>query len=191
MTIVFLGPQGSGKGTQAELLARRLKLPTISTGAVYRAEVARGSALGRKAKKFLDRGALVPKEITRDLMTGLLRRPKYRRGVILDGFPRNLYDVRVLDKIRRPDSAILVDVPVSVSIRRIAGRARIEGRTDDTPAAVRRRLAIYRKQTGPVVRLYARRGILIKIDGNHTVKEVFQRICKSLTTLSKSPKKSR
>lgn len=180
MTIVFLGPQGSGKGTQAALLARRLRLPTISTGAVYRAEVARGSALGRKVKKYLEHGTLVPKEATRALMRRILKQPKYRRGVILDGFPRTLFQARALDRIRRPDAAILVDIPVLVSIRRIAGRARIEGRTDDTPAAVRRRLAIYRKQTGPVVRLYDRRGLLIRVDGTPSIKIVHRDILKKI-----------
>lgn len=188
MIIVFLGPQGSGKGTQAALLAKRLHISTLSTGALYRLEIKNKTALGRTVQKLIDKGLLAPDEFTNALMRKHLTASTRRRGVILDGYPRNIAQARALDAIESPRAVILVTIPVAESVRRIAGRARIEGRADDTPAAVRRRLAIYRKQTEPVVNHYEKMGVLVRVNGNQSIQAVQKDILKYAGSLQHNKK---
>lgn len=181
MRIVLLGPPGSGKGTQAALLVERLGVPHISTGALLRNAAKRGTELGLKAKALTDKGELVPDDIISDMIEERLSRDDVANGFILDGYPRNLAQARSLDalleRIGQPvDEAILIDLDAERIIKRIAKRAKEEGRADDTEETVRNRLQVYAQQTAPVADYYAERGLLTKVLGEGGVDEIFQRL---------------
>jgi adenylate kinase len=181
MRIVLLGPPGSGKGTQAALLVERLGVPHISTGALLRNAAKRGTELGLKAKALTDKGELVPDEIISDMIEERLSRADVANGFILDGYPRNLAQAKSLDalleRMGQPvDEAILIDLDAERIIRRIAKRAKEEGRADDTEETVRNRLQVYAQQTAPVADYYAERGLLTKVLGEGGVDEIFQRL---------------
>jgi len=181
MRIVLLGPPGSGKGTQAALLVERLGVPHISTGALLRNAAKRGTDLGLKAKALTDKGELVPDELISDMIEERLSRADVADGFILDGYPRNLAQAKSLDallaRIGQPvDEAILIDLDAERIIKRIAKRAKEEGRADDTEETVRNRLQIYAEQTAPVADYYAERGLLTKVLGEGGVDEIFQRL---------------
>jgi adenylate kinase len=181
MRIVLLGPPGSGKGTQAALLVERLGVPHISTGALLRNAAKRGTELGLKAKALTDKGELVPDDIISDMIEERLSRADVANGFILDGYPRNLAQAKSLDalleRMGQPvDEAILIDLDAERIIRRIAKRAKEEGRADDTEETVRNRLQVYAQQTAPVADYYAERGLLTKVLGEGGVDEIFQRL---------------
>jgi adenylate kinase len=181
MRIVLLGAPGSGKGTQAALLVKELKLPHISTGELLRSAVKAGTELGIKAKAVMDRGELVSNDIVLGLIEERLSQADAKAGFILDGYPRNLAQAHALDqllgRIDQPvDEALQIDVDVDMVIRRIAKRAAEEGRSDDTDEVVRNRMKVYSDQTAPVVDYYARQGVLSRVLGEGTIEEVFQRI---------------
>ena len=181
MRIVLMGAPGSGKGTQAALMVEALGLPHISTGDLLRAAVAAGSELGRQAKAVMDRGELVSDEIVLGLLEERLARDDAARGFILDGFPRNIAQAEALDalleRLGQPvDEALQIDVDEEQVVQRIAKRAELEGRSDDTEETVRNRLRVYAEQTAPVVDYYARKGVLSRVLGDGTIEDVFQRI---------------
>jgi len=181
MRIVLLGPPGSGKGTQAALLVERLGVPHISTGALLRNAAKRGTELGLKAKALTDKGELVPDELISDMIEERLSRADVSNGFILDGYPRNLAQAKSLDalleRMGQPvDEAILIDLDAERIIKRIAKRAKEEGRADDTEETVRNRLQVYAQQTAPVADYYAERGLLTKVLGEGGVDEIFQRL---------------
>jgi adenylate kinase len=181
MRIVLLGAPGSGKGTQAALLAERLSLPHISTGVLLRAAVADGSEMGLKAKAVIDRGELVSDDIMLSLIEQRLGQDDARAGFILDGYPRNIAQAEALDalleQLDQPiDEALQIDVDTEMVIDRIAKRAALEGRTDDNEETVRNRMRIYSSQTAPVVDFYADHGVLSRVLGEGSIDEVFQRL---------------
>lgn len=183
--LVIMGPQGSGKGTQAALLADRLGIPTISTGDLFRAHMAAQDDLGELARSYTSRGELVPDEVTNAMVRRRLSEPDVADGFILDGYPRNLAQANALDtllaRLHQPvDVAVQLDVDTELLIERLAGRAQVEGRADDTPEAVRNRLKIYNEATAPVVEFYRQSGRLVHLDGVGTMDEVFQRIVEAL-----------
>ncbi len=185
MRLVLLGAPGSGKGTQATRLKEHLQVPHISTGDLLRAEVAASSALGVQAKEIMARGDLVSDDILLGMLEARLARPDTRNGFILDGYPRNLAQAAALDqllaRIGQPmDFAVQLDVPTDLLVQRIAGRAKAEGRADDTPESVRTRLKVYDEQTAPVVEYYRGRGMLTVVDGVGTQDEVFTRIVEAI-----------
>ena len=191
MRIVLLGPPGSGKGTQAELLVEKLKLPHISTGELLRSAAKAGTELGQKAKMIIDRGELVSDEIMLGLITERLSRDDVESGFILDGYPRNLNQAKALDEIleRQGQSmveVIHIDLDDELVVQRIAGRAAQEHRSDDVEEVVRNRLRIYTEQTAPVVDYYAGKGVLSRVLGKGTAEEVFQRIMSVLLMHSES-----
>ena len=191
MRIVLLGPPGSGKGTQAELLVEKLKLPHISTGELLRSAAKAGTELGQKAKMIIDRGDLVSDEIMLGLITERLSLDDVKNGFILDGYPRNINQAKALDKIldRQGQSMVEVlhiDLDAELVVQRIAGRAAEEHRSDDVEEVVRNRLRIYTEQTAPVVEYYAARGVLSRVLGDGTAEEVFQRIMSVLSMHSES-----
>jgi adenylate kinase len=166
-TIALLGPPGSGKGTQAERLHDRLGFATLSTGDLLREARATGSELGRRAAEYMDRGDLVPDEVTvammRDAIAQLDGRP-----ILLDGFPRTVAQADALaDALRARGrdltAAVHVDVPDDVVVDRISGRH--QGRADDRPETVRERLRVYHRDTEPLVAYYDERGLLRRVDG--------------------------
>lgn len=181
MRIVLLGPPGSGKGTQAALLVKALEIPHISTGALLRNAAKRGTELGLKAKALTDKGELVPDEVISDMIKERLSREDVANGFILDGYPRNLAQAKSLDvllkSLNQPvEEAILIDINPEQIIKRIAKRAKQEGRADDTEETVRNRLRVYTEQTAPVADYYAERGLLTRVLGEGSVDEIFQRV---------------
>ena len=189
MRLVLLGAPGSGKGTQAARLREHLQVPHISTGELLRAAVAAGTALGRQAKAVMESGALVSDEIVLGMLEERLTAGDTGDGFILDGYPRNLAQANALDallaRLGQPvDLAVQIDVDADRLIDRLAGRAQAEGRADDSPDAVRNRLAVYDKATAPVVDFYRNTGRLACVDGVGGMDEVFQRI---LGTLAPTP----
>jgi adenylate kinase len=185
MRLVLLGAPGSGKGTQAARLKDYLQVPHISTGDLLRAEVAAGSPLGREAKEIMARGDLVSDAILLGMLEDRLSRPDIANGFILDGYPRNLAQAsalgELLGRIGQPiDCAVQLDVDNDLLVERIAGRAKAEGRADDNPESVRKRLAVYSAQTAPVVEYYRQNGMLTTVDGVGSLDEVFQRIVEAI-----------
>lgn len=185
MRLVLLGAPGSGKGTQAGRLETHLQVPHISTGDLLRAEVAAGSALGQQARAVMARGDLVSDDILLGMLEARFSRDDTRNGFILDGYPRNLAQAAALDallvRIGQPmDVALQLEVDNELIIERLAGRAREEGRADDNPESVRKRLAIYDEQTAPVIDFYRQHGQLSVVDGVGTLDEVFERILEAI-----------
>ena len=185
MRLVLLGAPGSGKGTQAARLKDHLQVPHISTGDLLRAEVAAGSKLGLEAKEIMAAGQLVSDEILLGMLEDRFSRADTANGFILDGYPRNLAQAdaldRLLTRIGQPMSrAVQLEVPTEMLVERIAGRAKAEGRADDSPESVRTRLQIYNDLTAPVVEFYRQHGQLTVIDGVGSLDDVFNRIVEAL-----------
>lgn len=181
MRLVLLGAPGSGKGTQAKLLKQKFNIPHISTGDLLRAAVAAKTELGIAAKVVMDKGILVSDEIVLGMLKERLAEDDAQNGFILDGFPRNLIQADMLDKlldeIKMPaEHAVLISVDPEEVVARIAKRALEEGRTDDSEDVVRDRIKIYDTQTAPVVGHYRDHEILGEVLGTGTVEQVQNRI---------------
>jgi adenylate kinase len=179
VNIIFFGPPGAGKGTQAAILRDEHGLAHLSTGDMLRAAVAAGTEVGRKAKALMDEGKLVPDEIIIKVVADRIEEPDCASGFILDGFPRTLPQAQALDhmladKGKRLDAVLEVRVPDAVLVGRIEKRAAETGgaRADDNPDTLRRRLVVYHEQTAPVLPYYEQAGLLKVIDGNRAVDEV-------------------
>ena len=185
MRLVLLGAPGSGKGTQAARLKTALGVPHISTGDMLRAAVAAGTAMGLKAKAVMDAGQLVSDDILLGMLEERLAQADAKAGFILDGYPRNLAQADALDhllaKLGQPlDAVVKLDVPNEAIIGRCEIRFKAEGRADDNPDTVRKRLGIYAEQTAPVADFYAGRGKLQVVDGVGELAEVTARIERAL-----------
>lgn len=179
--IVLLGPPGAGKGTQAARLAEALGVPAISTGDIFRANIAQGTELGRTAQAYTDRGELVPDEVTNGMVAARLDEADARDGFLLDGYPRNVAQVGELDAILEArgvvlDAAVEITADEAVVVERLLHRATVEGRADDTEDVIRHRLRVYDEQTAPIARIYADRGLLRQVDGIGEVAEVTDRL---------------
>ena len=185
LDLIFMGPPGAGKGTQATRVAKERGLGHIATGDMLRAAVRDGTQLGLRAKEIMARGDLVSDAILLGMLEDRFSRPDTANGVILDGYPRNLAQAsalgELLARLGQPmDCAVQLDVDSELLIQRIAGRAKAEGRADDNPESVRKRLAIYTEQTAPVVEYYRQHGMLTVVDGVGTLDEVFTRILEAI-----------
>lgn len=185
MRIVFLGPPGSGKGTQAKLLGERLGVPAISTGEILRTAVREKTELGRKAQAIMERGELVSDDLIVDLIRERTGRPDTRSGFILDGFPRTIAQAQALESLlaEKGDALSAVvnfEVPEAELTRRMLGRARDEGRADDRPETIRERLRVYREKTEPLIAFYRKRGLIADVDGVGTVEEIAGRLDSAL-----------
>ncbi len=171
--LVLTGPPGAGKGTQAARLATRLGIPQISTGAMLREAKAAGTELGKRVAGIMDRGELVPDSIVIDLVRERIARADCKPGFILDGFPRTTAQAKALDRLleeqgRDPLMVVALEVPEPELVRRILSRG--EGRADDNEEAVRTRLAVYKRETEPLLTHYA--DSLVRIDGVGDIDEV-------------------
>jgi adenylate kinase len=183
--ILLLGPQGSGKGTQAKRISDEYEIPHIATGDMLRAAIAQGTELGRKVEPILASGALVPDDLMIDLIRERLEQDDAQEGFVLDGFPRNQAQAEALDDMlkeigRDLDVVFVLQVTDDVSRSRLLERARLEGRKDDTPEVVENRLRIYHEQTEPLVEYYRTRGKLVPIHGDRPIDEVFAEIQRAL-----------
>ncbi|MGH7699039.1 MAG: adenylate kinase [Gemmatimonadales bacterium] len=177
MFILILGAPGSGKGTQGKILADRLGLAKITTGDILRAAVKDGTPLGRQAKQYMDQGRLVPDAVVLDMIKAELDRPAPAEGAVLDGFPRTAGQAELVDKTlaargQRLTHVLLLDVSAEELVRRLHARAAVEGRTDDTPQAIKTRLQVYQRDTAPLVAHYAQRGIVHRVPGNGTIEDI-------------------
>lgn len=185
MRIVFLGPPGGGKGTQAKLLAARAGIPAISTGEILRAAVADGTPLGLKAKAVMESGELVSDDLMIDLIRERLAEPDARQGFLLDGFPRTVAQAAALDGLLGNEkgltAVINLSVPESVLIGRLEGRSGSESRADDRRETVLERLRVYRQKTEPLIDFYRRRGLLTDVDGVGEVPEIAERIARAVS----------
>jgi adenylate kinase len=183
--ILLLGPQGSGKGTQAQLISEAYGIPHIATGDILRAAMAEGTELGRKVKPIYDSGHLVPDELMIDIIRDRLAKDDTENGFILDGFPRTLPQAEALEHMLRQigkelDVVFVLQLPEQVAVDRLTNRARIEGRKDDTPEAIAKRLELYRRETEPLIEWYRVRSNVVPIHGERSVDEVFSEIQQAL-----------
>ncbi|MEB3826636.1 adenylate kinase [Phormidium sp. CCY1219] len=172
--VIFLGPPGAGKGTQAKRLAQSCQIPHISTGDLLRAAVAEKTELGNQAKAYMDRGELVPDSLLLDMVRVRLTQPDAEQaGWILDGFPRNVTQAEFLDKLlaeinQKSDVVVNLEVPDQALVERLLKR----GRQDDTEETIRRRLEVYREQTAPAIAYYQHDDRLVSVNGDRSMDDV-------------------
>ncbi|HET8568775.1 MAG TPA: adenylate kinase [Candidatus Limnocylindria bacterium] len=183
--IVFMGPPGSGKGTQARRLVDAKGWVHLSTGELFRLHARVGSELGNLARSFMDRGEYVPDDVTVRMVRERLREIPASTRILFDGFPRTGAQAIALDKLlsefgRAVGAVLLLEVPRQELIDRITKRAAAEFRTDDTAEVVGTRLDVYEKQTAPVIEQYERRGLLRRVKGLGSIDEVAGRLAKAL-----------
>lgn len=197
MNIIFLGPPGAGKGTQAQIVCRELSIPQISTGDMLRSAIAAGTETGLKAKGFMDAGELVPDDIVIAIVKERLAMDDCKNGYILDGFPRTVYQAQELGRFVRIDAVINLEVANEVIVKRLSGRRvcpkcgapyhvdRLQGKTtckacdtlliqrdDDKPEAISTRLDVYQQKTAPLIDYYRGEGVLKNIDGGLSLEEI-------------------
>jgi adenylate kinase len=185
VNVLFIGPPGSGKGTQGERLAQRLGLEHIAAGDLLRAEVANGTPLGRQVADLMQRGELVPDVVILSLLMPRVLAASEANGYLLDGFPRSVeqaVEARALAERAgaSPDAVIYLDAPREELVRRILARAAIEGRADDNPDTVANRLQVFDEATRPLVDYYRKRGLLQVVDANRDEDDVTQSIVAAL-----------
>jgi adenylate kinase len=191
MRLILMGPPGAGKGTQAKVVADHFGIPAISTGDIFRANVSRGTPLGKKAEEYMDAGEYVPDEVTNLMVRARIDEPDAVRGFLLDGYPRTLDQVEELDGMiaftgHRLDAVVVLTVDADEIVARLLQRAEVEGRADDTEEVVRRRQEVYGEQTEPLIEVYRTRGIVHEIDGMGVVEDVTKRIFDALDVVPQS-----
>lgn len=180
-----MGAPGAGKGTQAVGVAQHFGIPAISTGSIFRDNVARKTALGQQVEAIMAAGEFVPDELTEQLVADRLSQPDAADGWLLDGFPRTLHQVSALSDYlaargQQLDAAIALEVPEALLTERLLNRAQIEGRADDNEEAIRRRFEMYQQETEPLLAEYDRQGLVLRVDGVGTLDEVRDRISEAL-----------
>ena len=181
MRMIFMGPPGAGKGTQAAVVAERFGIPAISTGDIFRANVGEGTPLGLEAKRYMDAGEYVPDSVTNNMVRDRLAQPDAEPGFLLDGYPRTLAQVEELDGMLAAsgtalDAVVVLTVDSEELVQRLLKRAETSGRSDDTEEVIRHRQAVYTEQTAPLIDVYREHGLLLEVDGLGEVPEVSERI---------------
>ena len=179
--VILLGPPGAGKGTQASRIAERLNIPAISTGDIFRANMAEGTEIGKQAQAYMDRGEFVPDSVTNAMVKARLAAPDTAKGFLLDGYPRSVEQAHVLrdmllDLGKSIDVVLEIQVDEDEVVERMLKRAQEQHRTDDTEPVIRHRLEIYHELTEPMATYYADQDLLQAIDGRGTIDEVSERI---------------
>lgn len=205
MKIILLGAPGSGKGTQASLMAEKYNLPHLSTGEIFREHIKNQTPLGVKVKEVMDSGNLCPDDLTIQIVKDRLSKEDCNGGYLLDGFPRNLTQAKALDEFLAPDVIINIDVDIKKIEHRIVGRrscpkckgsfhihfignteicptcgAKLVIRKDDNAETVKERLSVYQNQTAPLINYYKAQGKLVSVNGNQEINDVFSEIVKVL-----------
>jgi adenylate kinase len=186
VNLILFGPPGSGKGTQAAKLVEKYGLLHISTGNLFRYEMGRQTPLGKKAKSYIQKGELVPDEVTVGMVRNKVEAHPDVPGYILDGFPRTVAQAEALDDLLEKRNTeisklIMLDVPDDEIVRRILGRGKTSGRTDDTDETIiRNRIEVFKKETTPVFEYYERRHKAIRINGVGKIDEIFERLCEEV-----------
>jgi adenylate kinase len=175
--LIIMGPPGSGKGTQAEVIARHFSIPAISTGDLFRAHVRDKTELGAEAGEYMDRGEFVPDHVTTAMLRQRLEEGDTGNGFLLDGYPRTVIQIGALDEILAArhealEVVLVLTVEDAELVARMLQRAQEQGRSDDTEAVIQRRLELYRDETQPVVTAYTQRGILLMVDGSGEREEI-------------------
>lgn len=184
--VILIGPPGAGKGTQAKMLAEKLDIPAISTGEIFRSHISRQTELGVLAQSYIKNGNLVPDEVTDALVRDRLGEADAVAGFLLDGYPRNVHQVEALDAILSDsgpalDAVVELTVPDGDIMGRLLRRAGLENRADDTEEVIAHRIALYHRETEPLMSVYRERGILLNVDGRGTIAEVLTRLTEELT----------
>ena len=183
--LLLIGPPGAGKGTQASRLASAFAVPAISTGDIFRDNVANQTELGLKVKSIMDAGEYVPDDITNAIVADRLREPDAKNGFLLDGYPRTPDQVAELDRVLAAEyeplnAVVLIDADPDEVVARLLKRAAEQGRADDTEGVIRHRMSVYSAQTAPLIDLFEERGLLVRVDGLGSVDEVTERILNAL-----------
>ncbi|MFN3269550.1 MAG: adenylate kinase [Candidatus Kapaibacteriota bacterium] len=208
MRLIFLGPPGAGKGTQAEFICRDFNIKQLSTGDLLRYHRKEGTELGKKAQEFMDKGELVPDSLIIDMIRSELKKPEYQNGYLLDGFPRTIAQAEAFDKLinelgQTLNAVLVLEVPTEELVTRLTARrtCRVCGKTyhlvynppkqegicdvcggelyqrsDDNEETVRNRLAVYEKQTKPLIEYYELKGLAYHIDGKGKIEDIYSRI---------------
>ena len=210
MNIILLGAPGAGKGTQASRISDAYALPHISTGDIFRENIKNETEIGLLAKSYIDKGQLVPDEVTCKIVENRIVKPDCEKGYMLDGFPRTIAQAEALDKVAKIDLVINMDVDFALIMDRLCGRrvckdcgesyhvttlngattcSRCGGelyqRKDDNPETVESRLAVYSQQTAPLIEYYKAKGLLFNVLSNGTPEDTFEMIAKKLDSFSK------
>jgi adenylate kinase len=185
MRLVILGPPGAGKGTQAKRIAAKFDIPAISTGDIFRKNIAEQTELGVLVDEIVKSGKYVPDELTNDLVRNRLLEADCAGGFLLDGYPRTSAQVEELDAMlagndHRLDVVLELTVDVDEVVTRLLKRAETEGRPDDTEEVIRHRQEVYNEQTAPLVHVYSDRGLLLQVDGMGEVDDVTERLLSAL-----------
>jgi adenylate kinase len=191
MNLLLIGPPGSGKGTQGQMLSDRFGLAHIAAGDLLRDEVAKGSDIGQAVAAYLNRGELVPDEVIVELLMPVIVRAVEHNGYVLDGFPRSVGQALVVRTLAKeagatPDAVIYLDAERAELVRRILDRAKVEGRSDDTEDVIKNRLAVFDEATLPLVDYYRGRGLLHVIDANQSEEKVQDHILAAVCYLAPS-----
>lgn len=185
MKLLFLGPPGVGKGTQAVNVASALHIAHVSTGDMFRRHMAEGTPLGERISRIVARGDLVPDTLTVEMLTARIALPDAADGYILDGFPRTLPQARALDEVMGEDTldaVVVLEAPTDVLVERMLAR----GRTDDTEVSVRNRLAVYETETVPLIGFYRARDIVVRVPGTGEITAITDRLLGALAGLRRT-----
>lgn len=183
--LLIVGPPGAGKGTQAVEITKLLNIPAISTGDIFRANVAAQTELGKLAQSYMDKGEYVPDSVTNDMVKDRLAQPDVQAGFLLDGYPRTVAQVHALDEMLAElsvslDAVVLLEVDNEVIVKRLLQRGEDQGRSDDTEETIRRRIEVYDEETKPLIDIYDQRKLVKRIDGLQEINQVTTAIKEAL-----------